>query len=193
MSSQVSITGRAKTPNLEGYLTFNDFAMIADSTEIPHGSGRINFTGQNFTIDARTYVDKAGYLNVTGLISPQQEFINLSITSNELNLNPAYRLLLALHDVIGFPIGPLDQAMAFGRGEINLDIKGKFDDVSLFGFLNVINATVNYFGLSKPVQNITGRIIFDNDRIVYNGASGFLENSKVTASRVYHFRRFFKH
>ena len=178
----VAIKGKPQDLDLFGNLRFNEFSMIVDSKKIPKGSGRVDFKGKTYAIDARAFVDPTGFIKTTGTITPSLNKLNLNVISNSIDLAEGKRLLLAISDIFGFPLGPVAQIAASGRGKIDINVSGPFDNINLQGYLNFINALVSHPGLSKNAHDVVGFIRFRGNRVIYDNIKGFIEQSRVIAN-----------
>ncbi|HBH17724.1 MAG TPA: hypothetical protein DDX14_02045, partial [Cyanobacteria bacterium UBA9579] len=182
MWTDVAIRGKAKDLDLFGNLRFDDFSMVLNGERVPGGSGRIDFRGKTYVLDTRFFLDPTGYMNVNGTIAPILERLNLNITSNVIDLAKSKRLLQAISNIFNFPLGPVPQIGMSGKGRVDINVSGRFDNVSLRGYLNLINAVVSHPGFSKPAHDVVGFLRFRGNRVIYDNIRGFIEQSRATAN-----------
>jgi len=179
IDAELVLKGYYRVPQMFGNVKYNDFS-IDDTTNIPKSHGTVVFKGYYLDLDTLTYVNPGEYITLTGSLSPvKYKTYNLKIKSNNINIEKADKMLLAIRNILEFKLGPVPLMKLKGRGQISLSIKGKFKTPSLNGYIDVKNGYVSYKLLAKYAHDVNGKLLFSNDRILYNKISGIVKNSKV--------------
>jgi hypothetical protein len=171
-----------KIPLMYGSVKYSDFSVDDTRKNIPGGYGKIDFKDYYLYLDTLTYTNSNETIKVTGKISPLKfKTMNLNIKSNTVDLERGHTILLAIRDILNFKLGPLQMMKIKGNGDISLIIDGPFKTSNLNGYLNVKNGYATYDLLAKYGHDINGKLLFKNDRILYNNINGYVEDSKVIA------------
>ena len=184
LSVNLTIKGRPKTPDLFGDLKFNDLSIGLNPIKVPKGYGKIEFLGKSLLLDIYEYTDQHGLVKAFGMVSPVNKTIDLNVKTGVIDLKRGRDMLLVLKDILNFKLGPVPDIYGRGSGKVDLNIRGKFKAPSIpgvNGYLEVLNARGYYENLYGKFHDVKGTLKFDNDRVVYNGISGFMGESKVIA------------
>lgn len=180
--ANVLIVGIPKKPDLFGNLKFNNLYILDRDPKIPAGFGKIQFLDGTLSLDIDAFTDPKGHVKITGIVSPvKNKTLDLKINSNTTDLKRSLRLLLAVHDIFKFKLGPVENIKGEGKGQITLAIRGKFKFPDLTGVLNIYNASGSYDTLYGTVNNIKGKLLFKGDKVYYNGITGSINGSKAIA------------
>lgn len=183
IKADVNVKGYYKVPTINGKISIDGVSFFNEGKEVPHSYGSVTFKGRGFNLAAKVFVRKNEIITVKGSIVPStNNFLNLFIDTTNVDLNATEKKLLALQDVIGFPLGPVPQMILKGRGQMHLNVHDNPRETSLSGYLKPYNADVKYSELSKTATNVNGELIFDKQKIIYKNLSGYMDGSKVYAN-----------
>jgi len=180
VKADVTLKGYYRKPQMYGNVKYDDFSIAENRKNIPGGSGTIIFDKYFLNLNTITYINPKEYVKVSGNISPlKYKILNLNIVSNNLDIERAQKILLAARDILNFKLGPVPLMHMKGRGDVNINIKGPTKVPNINGLINVENGYLTYEPLAKFAHDINGKLLFKNDRIIYNKINGYVENSKV--------------
>ncbi|MFA6988896.1 MAG: hypothetical protein WC197_02400, partial [Candidatus Gastranaerophilaceae bacterium] len=183
IETNIVLKANHKKPLIYGTIKVDNVTSMDEI--IPEKSfGKLEMKGKKFYINSKLFIEKEKSVLVSGFTSPYYgKKCDLKITtSKNLNLDLAHKKLLALHDMIGFKITPVEDMKFSGKGDLILFIKGKFKTPKITGKINFLNARLSYKTLSKPIDNAFGSITFKGDRLFYDDLKGKMEGSNLVVS-----------
>ncbi|MDD3012539.1 MAG: AsmA-like C-terminal region-containing protein [Candidatus Gastranaerophilales bacterium] len=181
-TADITLKGYYRNPQMYGNVKYNDFSIDENRTNVPKGSGQVDFDGYYLKLNTFTYINPNEHVKVTGIINPlKDKTIDLNIVSNNLEIERAQKVLLIVRDILNFKLGPVPLMHLKGRGDVTLTIKGPTKAPNLDGFINVKNGYATYELLAKFGHDINGKLLFKDDRFIYNKITGYVEDSKVIA------------
>lgn len=182
IESNIDIKGKSSRPLVYGKVNISDLFLMDDKKSKP-SNVKLAFSGKKLGINGKLYIGQHNNLSVKGHTLPiYGRKNNLKIkTSNLVDLELTQKKLLALRDIIGFKIKPVDEMKLKGYGNIDLHIHGKFKNTSINGLVDLKNASILYNKLSMPAIKTNGSLIFDGRKVIYDNLNGFINSSKVLA------------
>lgn len=183
ISGNFAIKGYSNMPQMFGVINYDDLTLFGGFENTPPASGKLDFLGSAIVIKNKVFLAKEDFVSVIGRIAPFRErTINLDITSSQADFARAQKVLFALRDFFKIKLGPVVDMDFKGRGRVNLNISGGFNDVKINGYVEGNGLDVKYATLSKPAHNVTGKIRFMGERVYYDEITGYVENQKVQPS-----------
>jgi len=182
VTANVVLKGPYRVPQMFGNVKYDDFSILENRKNIPGGSGQVNFNGYYINLNTLTYINPNEYAKVTGSVAPlKYKTLNLDIVSNNIDIEKAQKVLLAVRDLFNFKLGPVPLMHLKGRGEVTLNIKGITKAPDFDGYIDVNNGYATYDLLAKFAHNVNGKFLFKKDKFIYNKVNGYVEDSKVIA------------
>ncbi|MDD3149584.1 MAG: AsmA-like C-terminal region-containing protein [Candidatus Gastranaerophilales bacterium] len=182
IDTTLKIKGPNKYPYLFGTTTVKNVNFFNKGQKVPKTYGKIDYLGKILDLDFDIFSDEKGIIKLKGTVSPFQtkkQCLNLDITSNEVELEPAQEILLAIRDVIGFQFEPVVDMEMKGQGRTELKIYGKPNVANVDGFLEIKNGFTTYNKLAKQADNVNGKLLFNKRTITYDKLSGYVEKQKL--------------
>ncbi len=183
ISGNFSIKGYDNEPKIFGFIYYNNLSLLGNFKNIPTGSGKIDFLGPAIVLKNRIFTDKDGFMTIKGRIAPfKEKTINLDITSNEADFAGVRKILFTARDFFKIKLGPVNDMDFKGRGRINLNISGKFNDIKINGYAQTKKMEVKYARLSKPATNLRGKIRFIEKKVYYDEITAYVDGQKIYPS-----------
>ena len=183
LNGKFSVGGKPPRPVIKGQGTYKDVLFLDKKLNIPKSYGDIEFLGDWAKMDARAYVEKNQYVGVKGsfgLYRNRKADFEIVSTKNA-NIKNAQILVLPIQDIIGFKTGPVPVMDLSGTGTINLTVLGDRNSAQLGGYFELNNAYARMLeGFITPIEKANGKILFNNDKITFNGIKGKLNTADLT-------------
>ncbi len=191
LNATAIITGTIGNPRARGEIILADATInnnpIAEADGIfSYADARLNFFGRMLVEDQPE--DEADPLRLRGSIPYRFPFMTVSPESDDINVDVSLRDEgLALLNLLNQPI-----TWEGGQGSVRLAVGGTLQQTpNGFDLRPLATGEAIFedarFGaqvLPEPLTNVTGRVIFDRDRIITTGVTGQFSNGQVTATGV---------
>ncbi len=182
IQGNLAIKGRADRPNLIGkILSTNAYVIKPLPSHIPKATVSLDFSGEKFFLDVFVPSEKDEHVSVKGdiyLYDDKKTFLDITSTKN-VNLKTAQNILIPIHQVLHFDLGPVPVMDIHGFGNINLKTSGTKLAPSLFGVFNFRNASVSINDLELTLKNAGGKLEFKNANTYFETAQAYLNNKPV--------------
>lgn len=125
------------------------------------------------------YVDVRGWVEMYG-----KKNVDLHITSTDsVDLGIAQYVLMPVHRVLGFELGPVPIMEVYGLGNIDLKVKGNKGDPHTFGAFNFKNGTVSFNDVKNMViKNASGTLKFLDTNTQFITKSATLNGKPITVN-----------
>jgi len=183
LNGQFTVGGKASRPVIKGGGTYKDVTILNKKLKIPTSYGDIEFFGDWAKMDARAFVEKDQYIDVRGsfgLYRNRKADFEIVSTKN-CNIKNAQILLLPIQDTIGFKTGPVPVMDLAGKGTIDLKTSGDRNGAELYGYFEFHDAYAKMLeGFETPIEKAHGKILFNKDKITFNGIKGKLNTADLT-------------
>ncbi len=183
LNGEITVGGSAPKPVIKGKGTYKDVTVLNKKLKIPTSYGDIEFFGDWARMDARAFVEKNQYIDVKGDFGLyRNRKADFEIVSNKnVNVKNAQILVLPIQDIIGFKTGPVPVMDLSGNGTINLKTSGDKQSAVLYGFLEFKDARALMLnGFNTPIENVSGKVLFNGSKITFNGIKGKLNTADLT-------------
>lgn len=189
-----SIQGRLPEPNIVGDFYIDNAILIKPIEGASKGATlKFNFVGKQVNFDV---VIPAGYSEKVVVKGSQEiyntKFANFVVKSSDaVNLKLLDSMLVPLHEILNFVIGPVSILNVNGVGNIDITVKGNRKNPHIWGLFNIKNGTVFFkkaqdFKLSKldavlkfndqNAKFITKEGVVNNTPFDINGSCDLLGN-----------------
>ena len=184
VSMNLSVNGNAITPDVNGDLNITN----AYVTEKPISNGakkadiNLKFAGDRILLDVfvpaavNQYVTVGGFVELYG---NKDVDIDIKSTKN-VDLGIAQYVLMPVHKVLNFDLGPVPIMDIDGFGNIDLNVKGNKLNPHAFGIFNFNNGTVSFNDVHNMViKNASGSLKFDDRNTVFTTKSAKLNDKPI--------------
>jgi translocation and assembly module TamB len=178
LNGTAALAGSIANPQARGELQItegllNQKAIESARASFSYANGRLNF-GSTVAVSGPKPVD------ITGSIPYKLPFATVAPDSDQINLdvkleNEGLGLLNALTNQVVFENG---------EGEIDLKVRGTLQKPEVDGIATVNNATFSAQALPGKVRRVTGRVLFNFDRILVENLEGRFSRGNVQAAGV---------
>ncbi|MBO5737750.1 hypothetical protein J6R97_00235 [bacterium] len=181
--ANINIKGRYLEPDINGDIYMSNCYLDKNIIELPKGATiKINLSGRRANFDAVVPVEKLEKVFVKGY----QEIYNtkyseLTVKSTEfVNLKTAQKILLPLHEILNFIVGPLPILDISGTGNIDIEVKGNRRNPHIWGIFNINNAVANFNNISNlKLLNLDAKLNFDDQKVVFSNSNGEINSKKI--------------
>ncbi len=183
VNTKVNIKGYYKKPKIDGYTSFENLSLTADSANVENSFGYLIFKDYDININTSLMLDYDSYITVSGDINPSyQKALNLNITSSLLNLTKGHDLYLACSELFKFSPKPLDLMNFSGRGSVNVELSGKFKNINMIGDIKVQNGHLRYKGLAAKAYVPSAIIKFNDYKVIFDNLKGYVKNVETVVN-----------
>lgn len=177
----LTVKGNAKNPEVYGDLTAEDVYIVKDNPLVPHCKIFATFLKDKVKIKTRVFAGFGEYVDVDGIaemkINGAGDF-HVSSSKN-VDLSTAEYMLVPVHEVVGFDLGPVPYMDIKGKGNIDIHTLGTVTDGEVYGQFNYKNTTVSLDGLNTVINGANGALEFKGKDMHFYSTSGFIKNQPV--------------
>lgn len=180
----VHIVGDGGMPNVYGKVRLRNMHLVRKDLLEPEGaSADLDFVGQKMNVNVFVPITKKENVTVKGFaIIDGSKYSELDIKSaGDVRLETAQTVLMPLHQMLKFKLGPVPVMKARGFGSIHVRSAGKKIDPHLFGEMNFWNSTASFNQIKNlELINAAGEILFNDRDVTFKTTSGTI-NGKNTS------------
>ncbi|MEH2114976.1 translocation/assembly module TamB domain-containing protein, partial [Nostoc sp.] len=176
LNATAALAGSIANPQSRGELQItegmlNQSKIESATASFSYANGRLNF-GSTVAVAGPKPVD------ITGSIPYKLPFASVAPDSKQISLdmkleNEGLALLNALTNQVVFEKG---------EGEVDLKVRGTLQKPQVDGIATVNNATFSAQALPGKLRRVTGRVLFNFDRISVENLQGRFSRGKVEAA-----------
>ncbi|MEH1924834.1 translocation/assembly module TamB domain-containing protein [Nostoc sp.] len=176
LNATAALAGSIANPQARGELQItegmlNQSKIESATASFSYANGRLNF-GSTVAVAGPKPVD------ITGSIPYKLPFASVAPDSEQISLdmkleNEGLALLNALTNQVVFEKG---------EGEVDLKVRGTLQKPQVDGIATVNNATFSAQALPGKLRRVTGRVLFNFDRISVENLQGRFSRGKVEAA-----------
>lgn len=178
----LKITGQVKKPNFDGYVSFLNAKILYTGLSQPleKTRGQIKFIGQNIYLNNIKGIISKSHVKIIGNIIKNQ--INVTVTSNKLNLASTRMLLLNSHDLA--IIKPVIKQLGTFSGYANTKLR--LNGNALRGVqlkdanLKILGGSITHKGMPFKIKK--GILFITPFKTTLKSISGRLSNSSFTVN-----------
>ena len=171
----LSIKGRLPEPDINGDIYVNNGILTKPIPNTTKGATiKLNLTGRYINFDV--FVPAGGSEKVW--VKGGQELYNVKYSdmtiksTKTVDLHVAETVVNPLHEILNFIIGPVPILDIYGKGNIDISVKGNRKNPHVWGVLSVNNTSVNFIEI--PDLKLT-----DTDAtLTFNDQEAFFETKK---------------
>lgn len=182
VNAKFQIKDRFRFPNMFGYIKLDDVYLIERPRVIKTSSGSCTFNGDKVYINVDVNLPPMGQkLTVKGETEIKElPFAKFDIKSTSAaDIEFAHKILIPLHKIFGFQLGPLPFMTITGNGEIFLKTEGTREDAKLNGYFRAKNGTATLTGLNTKLFNGNLNLLFKDKKIIFDNTTGLIEGAKI--------------
>jgi translocation and assembly module TamB len=159
LNATATISGSLQNPQAVGDLSLTN--GILNDKAIEDARGNFEYANAILQFDSRILVTGTEPITITGKIPRQLPFAAVAPADNAIKLD----------------INVKNEGLAFlnlftnqvtwenGKGRVNLQVGGTLEQPIANGTIDLDNATIRARVLADPLTGVTGRILFDRDRL----------------------------
>lgn len=180
----INIKGVANNPDLFGNVLITDGYLINRIPNTSKGATvKLSFDKQILHLDANVETDPKEEVDVTGdfkLFKNKRSDIHIKSTKN-INLVKAYDVVMPLHNIIRFEIGPVPMMKVSGFGNIDLRISGTKIEPHAWGTMNFMNADASFIDIHNiTINGINAKLTFDDRLAAFKTSKALLHGLPVS-------------
>ncbi len=177
----LEIKGDLKNPEVYGDLEAYDVYIVKDNPLVPHCKIFAKFLKNKVKITTRVFAGYGEYVDVDGIaemkINGAGDF-HVSSSQN-VDLSTAEYMLVPVHEVVGFDIGPVPYMDITGKGNIDIYTIGTVLDGEVTGSFHFKNTNASLQGLNTKIEKANGSLDFDKKDMHFYTKSAFIKGQPV--------------
>lgn len=178
---KLQIKGNARLPEVYGNLEAYDVYIVKNNPLVPHCKIFAKFLKDNVKITTRVFAGYGEYVDVDGIaemkINGRGNF-HVSSSKN-VDLSTAEYMLVPVHEVVGFDLGPVPYMKIKGKGNIDITTRGSVVDGEVTGRFNFMNTTASLDGLKTVLQKANGALVFDGKDMHFYTNTAFIKDKSL--------------
>ncbi len=175
---QLKIKGSVALPEIYGNLEADDVYIVKDNPLVPHCKVFAEFLKDYVKVKTRVYAGHGEYVDIDGIA--QMKFYGKGdfhiVSSKNVDLSTAEYMLVPIHEVVGFDLGPVPFMDIYGKGNIDIHTKGTILDGEVTGQFNFMNVTASLQGLNTVLHNTSGYLVFDKKDMHFFTTKAFIKD-----------------
>lgn len=180
-AGRIIVKGKASLPEIYGDLTASDVYIVKDNPLVPHCKIFAKFLGHQVKVTTRVFAGHGEYVDIDGVaemkIYGAGDFHVVS--SDNVDLSTADYMLVPVHEVVGFDLGPVPYMDITGKGNIDIRTRGTVLDGEVFGKFNFKNTNASLQGLNTTIQKANGTLDFDRKNMHFYTTSARINNQPI--------------
>ena len=181
VNGSVKIKGSASNPEFYGKIEAEDVYIVKNNPLVQHCKVYAEFLKDNVKIKTRVFAGHGEYVDVDG--TAEMKFIGKGnfhiVSSPNVDLSTAEYMLVPVHEVVGFDLGPVPYMDIKGKGNIDIYTKGTVIDGEVTGRFNFMNTTARLEGLNTTIHKANGALVFDKQDMHFYTNSAYINNKPV--------------
>ncbi len=181
VNAEFKVKDRFRYPNMYGVINLDDIYLLERPSNAKTSSAVVKFDGSDVDIKVDANCPNGQKLLVAG----QTEIKELPVAKFDIQSTPfvdiefAHRLLMPIHRIFGFQLGPLPMMTVKGNGQISLKTEGTRESAKLNGFFRTKNGIATLNGLNTTLYNGNLNLIFNGKNIIFDNTTGIVEGAKI--------------
>lgn len=180
-NGKLEIKGSVEKPEIYGNLTLSDVYIVKNNPIVPHCKVLAEFLKDKVKVSTRVFTGYGEYVDVNGtaVMKPYGEGDFEIVSSPNVDLGTAEYMLVPIHEVVGFDLGPVPYMTIKGKGNIKLKTTGTILDGNAYGQFNFKNTTATLQGLNTVLENVDGSLDFAGRDMHFYTKNAFVKKQKV--------------
>lgn len=163
INGKILIKGKSDKPKITGDVISSN-AYVVEPPSVPKATAKLKFLGDKLDMDIFVPAGGAESVSIKGIVdlySGKDTDFLVSSTQN-VDFEVIDPILIPVHEILLFDLGPLPVMDLYGHGNIKLKITGAKNDPHLVGTLNFINTTASVKGVDAQFKNVDGTLYFED-------------------------------
>lgn len=174
--TDLTVKGTAEDTDITGNLSLDKLSLSYKGNIIPESSLKMEFSGDKAKINSSLHFNKDTKALITGIIKTKHKFIDLHVTTDELELNQ----VIFLAKTIFRPTDKnLNNITATGQMKADFDIKSNFKQVESNGYLKIKNGSIKDTVQNFILDGVNTNIDFSQDSIKIKKANARLNSQPI--------------
>lgn len=181
INSDLTIKGHKNRPHIYGETTIKN-AYLGITNSNPKLDLGLIFTGNDFKMNIYAPLSDKEHVKILGeykLHDDKYGTLDISTTDN-VSLHTVQSVLVPLHEIFYFDLGPLPIMTLNGTGSINIKTKGTSTDPHLFGELKFKNTSLAFDKVDLLITNGTGALLFKDKQTYFSTKSAYLNGQPIS-------------
>ncbi len=182
VNARFQLKDRFRYPNMYGYVKMDDVYLLERPKNVKTSSGECKFKGDKVFINVEANLPPNGQkLTVKGETEIKElPYAKFDIKSSQnVDIEFAHKILLPIHKIFGFQLGPLPFMTVGGNGEISLKTEGTRESAKLNGYFRTKNGEATLTGLNTKLYNGNLNLLFKDKKIIFDNTTGIVEGAKI--------------
>lgn len=183
IEGNLQIAGNYNRPDINGNIKITDGYLIKPVQETKSKATiNLNFDKDKVYIDANIPTNTNHYVTAKGY---QELYENKSFdlkvnSTSKINLKTAQSILVPLHEILKFDVGPIPIMKITGHGNADLHIKGTRKNPRVWGIFNFYNTFASFNDIHNVIlQNASGELKFDDENTYFYTKSAKLNGLPI--------------
>ena len=180
---KVNFKGKGNRPNVTGNVKLRNAYLIKPIKGAPaNASIDLGFIGKKMNLDVFVPIAKDQNVEVKGLVNIDgSKYSELQIKSTDkVPMGVAQEVLLPLHEILKFQLGPVPMMKMDGVGNIEMRSAGKKVDPHIWGQIKFKNVTASFNDVHNLVlKNGSGEVIFNDTQTTFKSYHAEINNKPV--------------
>lgn len=186
VNGHIDIKGRANSPDLFGKVLIEDGYLTNRIPNTPAGATvKIELEKNILSLNTFVPTDMEENVTVNGkfiLFRDKTSDVYIKSTKN-INLKKAQTVLMPLHNIIKFEIGPVPMMTITGIGNVDLHIIGNKQNPHAWGIMRFRNATAAFNDIHNlEIKNLEGSLSFEDQNTKFKTFKATLNNVPVSVA-----------
>ncbi len=181
VKGSLQIKGNIFQPDIYGKLSAEDVYIVKNNPLVPHCKVYAEFLKNKVRVKTRVFAGYGEYVDVEGIA--EMKFYGTGdfriVSSKNVDLSTAEYMLVPVHEVIGFDLGPVPYMDITGKGNIDIRTKGTILDGDVVGKFNFRNTTAVLEGLNTKIEKADGELVFDHKNMHFYTTSAFINGQQI--------------
>lgn len=178
--ANLSIKGRFPEPEVFGDIYISDGILIKPIPQTTTGANiKLNFNGKHANFDVTVPAGQGETVWVKG----SQELYNIKYadltvkSSSSVSLKNAQDVVIPLHEILNFIIGPVPIIDLNGAGNIDILVKGNRKNPHIWGNFNITNSSVSFKDMPNlKFSQLDANLAFTDQNSVFISQKAILNN-----------------
>lgn len=173
-----SVKGRLPEPDINGDIFVNNGILTKPIPNTKQGATiKLELTGKYINFDV--FVPAGGTEKVW--VKGGQELYNVKYadmtikSTKTVDLHVAETVVNPLHEILNFIIGPVPIMDIYGKGNIDINVKGNRKNPHVWGVFNALDSTVSFIEIPDlKLTNADAKLTFNDQDAVFVTKRGFV-------------------
>lgn len=181
IEGELQIKGDSSKPEVYGGVNLSNVYIVKFNPDVPKCKVAVKFLKDKVKVTTRVFMGFDQYVDVDGIaemkVNGKGDFhVN---SSKRVNLSNVKYILIPIHEVVGFDLGPVPYMDLAGTGNIDIYTKGSVVEGEVTGALHFENATASLNGLNTVLEKASGTLVFDRKDMHFYTTNANIKNQPL--------------